>query len=471
MKTRIPLLSAMSLSMLVLLAGCGGGGGGSSSNTAPVSVNPWVLLHGSEVENTSTNLGVYGVEGQPAATNTPGPRSGSDTWVDAKGRLWVLGGYGPVYGYYDDLWMFDPSVNEWTWEGGPQTENDAGVYGTQGQSSATSWPGARAASATWIDASGNLCLFGGDGYGASATASGLLNDLWCYSPSTGAWTWVGGTQATWNAGTFGTQGTASSSNLPSARMGAAAAVDGAGNVWLFGGLGVGTSSPTAGVLNDLWEYNEAAGTWMWVSGSSVTSTASTADYGTLGQPAATNVPGGRSGAVAWIDGAGVLHLFAGNGYGAGSVSTAEGNLNDLWTFDPASGEWTWVGGSDTVNQPGSYGTLGVAAPGNWPGARSNGAYFVQNGTVWVYGGEGTPGSSGTVKLDDVWSYSETSGQWTWAALSDSTNSTDDGQTPGSRYGSVFWLTPTGQAYLFDGDGVDQNGNTGILNDLWEDATL
>ena len=122
-----------------------------------------------------------------------------------------------------------------------------------------------------------------------------------------------------------------------------------------------------------------------------------------------------------------------------------------------------MGGSDTVNQGGSYGTLGVAAPGNWPGARSDSAYFVQNGTVWVYGGTGTPGSSGTIELDDVWSYNETSGQWTWAALSDSPNSTDDGQTPGSRYGSVFWLTPTGQAYLFGGDGVDQNGNTGILN--------
>src|SRR5512140_258394 len=34
------------------------------------------------------------------------------------------------------------------------------------------------------------------------------------------------------------------------------------------------------------------------------------------------------------------------------------------------GQWTWVGGSSGANRASLYGTQGVAAPGNAPGARS-----------------------------------------------------------------------------------------------------
>jgi hypothetical protein len=56
-----------------------------------------------------------------------------------------------------------------------------GVYGTQGVSAAANVPGARVLAVSWTDASGNLWLFGGDGYGANGT-SGNLNDLWRYQP-------------------------------------------------------------------------------------------------------------------------------------------------------------------------------------------------------------------------------------------------------------------------------------------------
>ncbi len=36
-------------------------------------------------------------------------------------------------------------------------------------------------------------------------------------------------------------------------------------------------------------------------------------------------------------------------------------------------QWTWVGGSKLLNQKGTYGTLGVAAAGNIPGARTSAA--------------------------------------------------------------------------------------------------
>ena len=38
-----------------------------------------------------------------------------------------------------------------------------------------------------------------------------------------------------------------------------------------------------------------------------------------------------------------------------------GYLNDLWKYDRTNNEWTWVSGSNTVNQAGIYGTKGTAA--------------------------------------------------------------------------------------------------------------
>ena len=64
---------------------------------------------------------------------------------------------------------------------GSNTANTSGVYGTQDVASASNVPGARANSGTWTDSSGNLWLFGGEGYDSELSA-GVLNDLWRYEP-------------------------------------------------------------------------------------------------------------------------------------------------------------------------------------------------------------------------------------------------------------------------------------------------
>jgi len=103
-------------------------------------------------------------------------------------------------------------------------------------------------------------------------------------------------------------------------------------------------------------------------------------YGTLGVPAAGNIPGSRSGASTWVDSTGNLWLFG--GYGIDSANTL-GQLNDLWKFNPSVNEWTWMSGSSTIlstctpvtggdeycGQLGVYGTLGVPAAGNVPAGR------------------------------------------------------------------------------------------------------
>ena len=128
-------------------------------------------------------------------------------------------------------------------------------------------------------------------------------------------------------------------------------------------LAVICGSSAEGNLNDLWEFSPTAKTCTWMGGSNTAN--HTGVYGTLGTPAATNVPGARGAAVSWTDGSGKFWLFGGGGYDSAGT---QGDLNDLWEFNPRTKEWTWVSGSNTVNAVGVYGTQGVASASNVPGA-------------------------------------------------------------------------------------------------------
>ena len=66
--------------------------------------------------------------------------------------------------------------------GGSDAANNApGVYGSLGVPATTNVPGARSGAVSWIDGSGDLWFFGGDGYDSTGT-QGYLNDLWHYQP-------------------------------------------------------------------------------------------------------------------------------------------------------------------------------------------------------------------------------------------------------------------------------------------------
>ena len=134
--------------------------------------------------------------GKPAPGNVPGSRSGSASWTDSSGNLWLFdgGGYDTNNneGYLNDLWEFSPTTNEWAWMGGSSTigskDGQPGVYGTLETPAAGNFPGSRDGSPNWTDASGHFWLFGGWGLDASGTL-GSLNDLWeisaCISLPTG----------------------------------------------------------------------------------------------------------------------------------------------------------------------------------------------------------------------------------------------------------------------------------------------
>jgi N-acetylneuraminic acid mutarotase len=363
------------------------------------STGQWTWISGSSVSNAG---GVYGVQGVAAPTNIPGARTLAVSWIDAAGMLWLFGGNGYDSagnpGFLNDLWKFDPTSNEWTWVSGSNTSGAHGVYGTKGASAPGNVPGARNSAVSCIDTAGNLWLFGG--YGIS-TGPGWdsLNDLWKYNPTSGQWTWISGSNniGVFAAAAYGTQGVAAAENVPGSRSGAVSWIDAHGELWLFGGYAF-DSVGRAGTINDLWSFNPSSGFWTWVAGANTIG--ASGSYGTQGVAGGANGPGARQEGVSWVDAAGNLWLFGGVGLGANGNG---GGFNDLWMYSPTRQEWTWIGGSNAFNAVGVYGTQGMAATGNVPGARySSIAWTDATGNFWLFGGYSVITSPSY--FNDLWKY-------------------------------------------------------------------
>jgi hypothetical protein len=337
----------------------GGGGYDSARNLGSLSdlwefspsTNEWTWIAG---EETVTGLGKCNVLGTPDAGNSPGFREFSANWSGG-GNLWLFGGWGLVVlgaagsssssGDLNDLWKLDLSTGEWTCVIGSSASvserGDRGIpgaYGRVGDFDDGYTPGGRENASGWTDKEGNLWLFGGWGRD-SVNQFGALNDMWEFDPSAGNWAWIDGAEDVGSSGIYGEMGKSSPKNTPGGRQSAAAWTDRQGNFWLFGGDGVDAKG-SRGPLNDLWKFNPSIQEWTWMGGSAVTGVGYVrslslnvqypkGSYGTLGQPAPMNVPGGRSGASSWTDRDGNLWLFGGLGL---DFAGKDGYLNDLWEY-------------------------------------------------------------------------------------------------------------------------------------------
>jgi N-acetylneuraminic acid mutarotase len=436
--------------------------------------------------DTTDQPGTYGSQGVAAPGNSPGARDSAATWTDQAGNLWLFGGYGADsstnkstdQGDLNDLWLY--ANGEWTWKGGSNQIEQPGVYGTTGIASSNNMPGSRWLSAYWRDPSGNFWIFGGLGLDADGTR-GHLNDLWKYTVATGQWAWISGPSSicpTQNAsgcpGTYGDLGVASASNVPGARVSAAFWTDSCGNLWLFGGQGA-DSTGANGNLNDLWEFDPTTNMWTWKSGANIVDQNGT--YGTLNTAVSGNVPGARSSTAHWTDKEGNLWLFGGVGSDMNLIACQNGatcELNDLWEYNPATGMWSWMGGSDIANQVGNYGNRGVAASANIPGARDTALNWTDGqGDFWLFGGDGY-GASTFGDLNDLWEY--TNGQWIWMNGSNqaaqpgtygSLGVPASGNVPGARIFASGWIDTAGNLWLFGGDDIQSIPHGGKFNDLWE----
>lgn len=302
------------------------------------------------------------------------------------------------------------------------------------------------------------------------------------------WYWSSGSKYANSAGDFQTLLQASPSNQPSARQNSAtwttAAIVGhpVGQLLMFGGFGY-DSTGNAGVLNDLWAFDPSSNQWTWISGSNKANSTGNWPKASDGvtiisgpqTTSASNVISARTAMAQWTDPkTGNLWLFGGSGYDANSNSSY---LNDMWMLNPVTGEATFEVGSAFGNSQATSGTQGSPGATNIPANRAFATTWVDNnGVFWLFGGQGTNGTT-VSSYNDLWSYNpKTSQGWTWvsgattAANAIGTYGTigipSTSNTPGARVSAQSWADNQGNLYLFGGDGYDSAGNYGALNDLW-----
>jgi hypothetical protein len=313
----------------------------------------WTYVGGASVVNQK---GVY------SGTEQPGARWSSVYWTDQSGNFWLFGGLGydgaGNIGFLNDLWEY--TGGNWVFVAGTAVANTNGVYGTQGVAASANAPGGRQTASAWVDASGNLWLFGGEGEDSVGTANGVLNDVWMYNIAANKWTWVDGSNKANQDGSYGLQplvGPADTTSaagtvgltggspgiFPGSRWGGTSWTDKNGNLWLFGGWGLDSTGTNGnGFLSDLWSYTPNAtagqpGTWTWVKGSNTGG--QNGVYGAETRPYFTNVnqgPGGRRGTMSWTNKVfNQTHLWLLGGQGYDSTSTnGNGFLSDLWRYVP-----------------------------------------------------------------------------------------------------------------------------------------
>jgi hypothetical protein len=182
--------------------------------------------------------------------------------------------------------------------------------------------------------------------------------------------------------------------------------------------------------------------------------------------------------------AGVADIYSHELWMFGGAFETGGSMlayNDLWTYDTDTSQWTWVSGSNSANESGVYGTKGVPAAANVPGARAGAIGWINplHDELWIFGGAGydSVGNSST-DLNDLWRYDNRTGQWTWMSGSNlagamgvyGTLGTPSVTTqPGARDSGTAWRGPGGHFWLFGGAGYDSQGvyDSYGLNDVFE----
>ena len=107
--------------------------------------------------------------------------------------------------------------------------------------------------------------------------------------------------------------------------------------------------------------------------------------------------------MSWTDLAGNFWLFGGYGYAQGGL----GNLNDLWEYSFGTGVWTWIAGSSSTAADGTYGTHGIPAGNNTPGAREQAVGWLdRSGNFWLFGGFGFDSADVEDDLNDLWRFTQ-----------------------------------------------------------------
>jgi hypothetical protein len=352
----------------------------------------------------SDSSGPYpGTQGVPNPAILPMPRSNSVRWRDAMGDAWIYGGQcftAGCSGVLGDLWRFNATTKLWTWVGSPVTANQATVYGALGIADARAYPGSRMGASSWVDAAGNLWMYGGWSYNGNYYT--ILGDLWKYDRTTGYWAWMGGTTLSLESPNYGTRGVAAATNTPGSRFNSQYWTDHSGRLWLFGGIASVTAGQS-GRASDLWQLDISTGWWTWIGGPMTSFDAGT--RGKRGVPDSANWPSAREGASSWVDANGNLWMHGGTAhFTTGDPATHV--ADDLWRYNCATGIWTWMGGTGLPDAAAMHGNAtGLATAGLTPGSRYWAASWTDSaGTLWLFGGSLLDAGGTAHTFGDLWSY-------------------------------------------------------------------
>jgi gliding motility-associated-like protein len=423
----------------------------------------WTWVHGS---SSSLPSGIQGLPGVFAPNNTPQGLTDVASWTDLQGNFWIFGGYtgiGISAGFNNELWKYNPIINQWAYIKGSGIANHPGTFGILGVPSTTNIPPSIAfGAATWTDNLGDLYLYGG-----TTAGIGAYSCLWRYNISSNIWTWLNGASTVNAIPIYGTLGVASTATQPGARQETLGKwVDNNNNLYLFGGINISNDA-----YNSLWKYNISTNMWTWLKGANFVN--ATGVNGILGVPNIANVPSARMIYTIWEDNNGKFWFFG--GYEKTSGST--GAKNDLWSYDPITNMFTWVGGSQIVNDNGTLGVACTCSSASYPAARTEGraAWVDATGNFWMYGGFQNLSSVSNFK-NDFWTYHPTTNIWRLISGSNVFNQPSNygilnmfntNNYPGQLAAMASFKDNTNNFYMFGGVNNSTSGGFNFLNALWK----
>jgi hypothetical protein len=142
-------------------------------------------------------------------------------------------------------------------------------------------------------------------------------------------------------------------------------------------------------------------------------------------------------------------------------------------------QWTWEKGADSANRLSVYGTRGIAAPNNTPGARAGSAMWKDTvGNIWFFGGVSK--GNGDSIYNDLWKYIPSTNQWIWISGDTTANQfgvygswriSTPSNKPGARLWAASWVDSLGKFWLYGGRGYYSTAASWSswtdLNDLWK----
>jgi hypothetical protein len=286
------------------------------------STNEWAWMSGDSTVSCGSiycgQPGVYGTLQTPALGNSPSGRNEAVSWTDGKGNFWLFGGAGTdvvgSWGYFDDLWEFQPNTGGLPVTATPTFSPASGTYTTeQTVTISDTTPGAT----IYYLVNGNTpaseytapipisssetieAIAGASGYANSdvATATYTANTTAAATPT---FSLASGTYASTQTVTVSdaTAGTTiyytTDETMPTTNSAVYQTPISVSSSQTILAIAVANGSPSSAIASAVYTIgsNSTLGEWAWMGGSSQESQSGV--YGTLQTPAAGNIPGARN---------------------------------------------------------------------------------------------------------------------------------------------------------------------------------